>query len=201
MKLNQDLLRSQRAQIALHMDALLNRPSTTGAEIAAIQPPEDQSEGGVALSGIHLLDQDNEDSNDADPELMAFSDDDSDSGTETGVGSRNQFPTLGEAALMRSKGKSKAQPESIMDRVDNWNVGGNINSASLTPLTPTFATGLFPIEQGKGEGTGMTMIDFRQSIIPGNEGKDLRIRTDWDNANFQRHPVDGQYHCPFIKCS
>lgn len=56
-KVNQDTIRAYRAAAALHLDAICERPSTTGAEIAAIQPQSergtsfvDNSEGGVRLN-------------------------------------------------------------------------------------------------------------------------------------------------------
>lgn len=56
-KVNQNIIREYRAAAALHLDSISHRPSTTGDEIAAMQPQSerdtsfvDNSEGGVRLN-------------------------------------------------------------------------------------------------------------------------------------------------------
>ena len=223
------MIRAHRAQAALHMDAVMNAPSTTQAEIAAMNKhfnvdnaDTESSVGGVPLDR-HMLDDDDDDLQTvaaltiADDEeegrragrdqadLINFSDEDSDTTTTTTAPqpklkgkavAKDDYPTLTEAALHKAKkGKAAVQSPSLIDSLDE-----NDKKPLLPKIAPTFSTGLYPIEKGTGTGTGPTIPNFREAILPGNQGKDMTTATDWDNAKFKRHPIDGQYHCPFQKC-
>lgn len=213
-------MRAQRAQAALHMDALCHRQSDTGKLIAAIQPSEDgdamssiATGGGVPLDEQHILDKQDEESKGGastvavsqngdvtNTDLMDFSDTGSDTPTEK---PNNNFPSLAEASLVKDKGKGKgkamATEASIIEGLNKLNVNVTHRGVHLDSekKPPEWAAGLFA---GQGQGTGPTMIDYRHAIIPGNVGHERRIATDWDHMKFTRHAVDGHYHCPFSRC-
>ncbi len=162
--------------------------SDTAELIAAMQPSEssiisdNESDAGVSLEPKHLLDSNEPmdgasskassqaENGDAATDLIDLSDD----GTATPKRSRHdkEFPTLGEAAMV--KGKSKHQ--AMVDALGSLSVSGSKH------------------------GTGATMVDFREAMIAGENSEVQVVKTDWDHLNFKRHAVDGHYHCPFSKC-
>ena len=202
-RMNRETLKMSRAQASLHLDALSHVPSNTSKLIADMQPPDDDgsSIGGVRLDSPHLLDgqepmegtvaknPDGGKGNDGmGNNLMEFSD----SGSATPPKKLNRdFPTLGESAALKNK-----KEQSVIDGFGALTVNNNHHSTEWgTALVP----GPGP-NTTTGQGTGVTMIDYREAILPGNEGKDLRVATDWDHMSFKRHALDGYYHCPFARC-
>ena len=187
---NQETLRVQRTQAALHLDALSHVTDSTTQLIAAMQPPEDEdsSVGGVRIAP-HILDSQEPMEGDGD-DLMDFSD--SGSATPTKEIGQLDFPTLGEAASIKGKKTKNSIIEGWRDQTINdpatsseWET-----AVSITDTETDF----------KYQGTGMTMIDWRRAILPGENGRVHLIPTDWDHRCFTRHPVDNYYHCPFTRC-
>lgn len=149
-----------------------------------MQPSEDGTDtdsiGGVSLDSKHLLDSNEPMEGGSSAALSEIGDDAStdlidlsDDGTMTPTKPKNNdFPSLAEAALVT--GKSKQQ--SVIDGMDALSV----NSSK--------------------QGTGATMVDWRQAIISGENGEKHIVRTDWDHMIFKRNALDGHYHCPFNQC-
>jgi len=157
--------------------------------IAEMQPSESsiisdsESVGGVSLESKHILDlnepmdgtscaaSSQAEDDDAATDLIDLSDD----GTVTPKKSRHdiEFPTLAQTAMVKGKGKKQAMIDGL---------------------------GFLSVSDSK-QGTGATMVDYRQAIVAGENGKKHIVKTDWDHLNFKRHAVDGHYHCPFSRCT
>ena len=197
---NQETLSAGRIQAALHLDALshLNTPSMTTKMIEDMQPKDDDNSsagGGVILppKSQHLLDsQEPMEGSEAVAEKEQSTDDlidlmDRSASLNGNIDSN--FPTLGQAALMKSK-KQESTIEGLSEVSMNdppspkWGLGFSSDAASTTT----------------GRGTGATMLDYRQVVL--GEGSERRVvATDWDSRVFRRHEVDGLYHCPFARCT
>ena len=200
MLMNQDTLRQQRAQQALYLDAASHQPSDTGKLIADMQPTEDgdSSAGGVDLEPQHLLDQQEPmDGSMAKPTDQGDKEADDDLIDLTGSGPPSparkvdlEFPTLGQAAAVKGKKKQSNVIEGLST------LGLNDSRSSRRWDTKLSSDAKAP----KGQGTGVTMVDYREAIVTGPGGVQKLIATDWDHRVFERHAVDGLYHCPFTRC-
>ena len=203
---DEETLRNNRAAGALHLNLLSKLPKFGNAEqlTGSIQlrgEDDDSSVGGVRLEQ-HLLDdqealgesnesspKDVKEDREAEIDLIDLSS----VRSSTPMNKvRSEFPTLKEAAAMKGKEKDNAM---IQD----------ISSLGLSDSGPssTWAMQLFPGAKSSlkaGKGTGVTMTDYRQAIIAGENGEKTLIATDWDHLMFERDGADGAYHCPFKGC-
>lgn len=206
-KVNQNTLREYRASAALHLDAISNRPSTTGEEIAAIQPQSergtsfvDNSEGGVRLN---LMDDDTpyghltarslsraevSDGSDVDSTIVS-------TGTERPV-----FEEDGSGLAGASRGGGGVLRGEVIEGLQALRA----DSPAVVPQEKrAWAVTLFPGAKPTpvtGGWTAPTSPDYRRSVVLSESGTEYRIRTDWDNLALERDPVDDMYHCPFAKC-
>lgn len=207
-KVNQNTLREYRAAAALHLDAISNRPSTTGEEIAAIQPQSergtsfvDNSEGGVRLN---LMDDDTPFGHLTARALsregeLGLSDVEStvaSHGTEHRPTSDDEGPapaisgdtTKGSGVIEGLQALRMASPTETVPTKQAW-------AAKLFPgAKPTPVTGGWTAPTS-------TRPDYRRNVLPSETGSDYRMRTDWDNLKMERDIVDDLYHCPFTKCA
>lgn len=208
-KVNQDIIRRYRAHAALHLDTISNRPSTTGAEIAAMQPQSergtsfvDNSEGGVRLN---LMDDDTpyghltaralsraEDSGLDDVELTNPSD-----GTERPTFDDDE-PGL--PAISGEISKGNVSGGGVIEGLQALRMGPSSASPSEKQA---WAAKLFPGAKPTpviGGWTAPTAPNYRGSVLPSDSGMEYDIRTDWDSLRMERNPVDDLYHCPFPRC-
>ncbi|KAL2037468.1 hypothetical protein N7G274_009749 [Stereocaulon virgatum] len=207
---NELKIRESRAAAALHINQLLNRPSETGALIAAMQPSEtgdfqsiNGSVGGVALTPSYL---------DAD---IPNSENIEAASTMTGtsnVGDDGQSPVRGRGSVglkmvdtvdwptvEDSKAMGKKKERSVIQGLGALTMRDSNGSGPKTGGSEAHIPGIKPIP-AIGEWTAPTMPDFRRNIIPSESGSEHIIRTDWDAMKFERHGLDGHYHCPFTGC-
>ena len=208
-KVNQNTLREYRAAAALHLDAISNRPSTTGQEIAAMQPQSergtsfvDNSEGGVRLN---LMDDDTPyghltarslsragESSTSDVESTAAS-----NGTER-PNFDDRFERL---AIASDTGKGNALEGGVIQGLQALRVK---SSTDMVPGKQAWAAKLFPGAKPTpviGGWTAPIMPKYHRDITPSDSGTEYGIRTDWDNLALERDTVDDMYHCPFSKCA
>ena len=214
-KVNQNTLLEYRAAAALHLDAISNKPSTIGAEIAAMQPLSergtsfvDNSEGGVR---VNLLDDDTpygqpyghltarslsraEQSDLSDIESTVTS-----NGTERAILDED-IPEL--PAFSGDMSKGSAQGGSVIEGLQALQMG---SSNTVVPGKQPWAAKLFPgakptpVTPGWTAPTASPRPSFNRTIVPSDADSEFRIRTDWDNLAIGRD-VDDMYHCPFTKC-
>ena len=208
-KVNQNTLREYRAVAALHLDAISHRPSTTGQEIAAMQPQSergtsfvDNSEGGVRLN---LMDDDTPIghltarslSRAGESDLSEIESTLASNGTERPAFDENdpELPAVGD----RSKGKAKEG--SVIEGLQALRVESSIEAV---PAKQAWAAKLFPGAKPTpviGGWTAPTRVRHHSRVIsPSDSGSEYRIRTDWDTLSMDRDPTDDMYHCPFTKC-
>lgn len=208
-KFNQNTLREYRAAAALHLDAISNRPSTTGQEIAAMQPQSergtsfvDNSEGGVRLN---LMDDDTPyghltarslsragETSTSDVESTAAS-----NGTER-PNFDDRFESL---AIARDTGEGNALEGGVIQGLQALRVK---SSTDMVPGKQAWAAKLFPGAKPTpviGGWTAPIMPKYHRDITPSESGTEYGIRTDWDNLALERDTVDDMYHCPFSKCA
>ena len=206
-KVNQNVIREYRAAALLHLDSISHQPSTTGDEIAAIQPQSerdtsfvDNSEGGVRLNIMdddtpygqpygHLTARDLSRARDSDVDSTIASD-----GTER--------PTFDNDV------------PGVSGDMSNSNAGGGgviegLQALRMEPSTPAvpakqaWAAKLFPKAKPTpviGGWTAPTGSNPRRELVPSESGSGYRVRTDWDNMTLERDAVTDMYHCPFTKC-
>lgn len=214
-KVNQDTIRQFRAQAALHLNAISTRPSTTGAEIAAMQPQSergtsfvDNSEGGVRLN---LMDDDTPYghltaralSRAEDPDLIdmgsttasdgterpTFDDDDDEPGLPTNSGAMSNSNVSGGGVI---EGLQALQVEA--------------SNARPSLEKPAWAAKLFPEAKPTpvvGGWKAPSTPNFGKNFMPSASNafdSPYEVRTDWDNFRFERNLVDDLFHCPFSKC-
>lgn len=215
-----ETFRANRATAALYMDRAAHQPSTTSQLIAAIQPPSENgtlldysSDGGGVSLEPHLLDADVPSMRSIAAAPLLASDGSattassptvSNSGSETPTREVNpEWPTMGMVAgMVKNKGQS------VIQGLETLNVGNSKGSLPRPAPTVAKSTGwaaaLFP-DSKPTPVTGdyvapPTMVDYRRAILPGEEGREHLIATDWDHMRYERHIVDGNYHCPFSRC-
>ena len=212
-KVNQDIIRQLRAQAALHLDAIRSRPSTTGAEIAAMQPQSergtsfvDNSEGGVRLN---LMDDDTPYGHLTARALSRAEDSDLIDMGSTTASDGTERPTFDddEPGLPVNSGelnKGNASGGGVIEGLQALQVGA---SSARPPMEkPAWAATLFPEAKPTpvvGGWTAPTTPNWGKNFVPpASNISDIenRYRTDWDNFRFERSPVDGLYHCPFTTC-
>ena len=198
---NREILKKQRAEAALHLDALSHFHSNTTELIAAMQPPEEDTEsvGGVPIEP-HLLDMepqelksenisdDDDNTEKVEDDLIDFSDKSDNAAVDTAGRTRNvveDFPTLADAAKV--KDNNKGRKESM---IDNWN--------AMTINDPNGATEWdAPLSVSAND---FENFDYGKAMVPSMSGVMNMVSTDWDHRVFKRHGVDNKYHCPFTKC-
>lgn len=198
-------MRQQRAQAALHMDAMSHLESSkkTSKMIADMQPPEDDTSslGGVRLEPGHLLDNqdpmggsmvktqgDADATQEVEDDLVDFSE----TARATATMKLNDdFPSLGDTAKVKDKKKQNSVAEGLTSLT--------LHDAQTSDWSKVLFAGVASKSEA-GQGTGVTMVDYRRAIIPGEGGVQHLIATDWDQKMFKRHPIDGYYHCPFTRC-
>ena len=207
-KVNENTIREYRAAAALHMDAISNRPSTIGAEIAAMQPQSergtsfvDNSEGGVRLNLMddnipygHLTARSLSRAEDHD--LIDFDSTNGSNGTES--------PTLdddepGLPGISEGKGKGAVQEGGVIEGLQAL----RMESSSATPAKKPWSAKLFPGAKPTpvlGGWTTPVTPGYHRNFSPTPSGLEPRFRTDWDTLVLDRDPVDDMYHCPFTKC-
>lgn len=207
-KVNQNILREYRAAAALHLDAISNRPSTTGAEIAAMQPQSergtsfvDNSEGGVRLN---LMDDDTPIGHltaralSREGELLDLSD------VESTVASHGtDRPTFDD-----DKGPAPAisgdttKGSGVIEGLQALRVASPIETV---PTEQAWAAKLFPGAKPTPVTGGWIAPtrtpDYRRRVVPSETSSVYGMRTDWDNLAMDRDPVDDMYHCPFSRCT
>lgn len=209
-KVNQDTIRAYRAAAALHLDAICERPSTTGAEIAAMQPQSergtsfvDNSEGGVRLN---IMD-DNIPYGHLTARSISRAAESDQSDVESTIASNGtEHPTFDE--------REPGSPDLAGDLSNGKVLGGGVIEGlqALRMMEPSTAVPsgkqawsakLFPGAKPTpvtGGWTAPTKPDKLKIVLPSASGTDYGIRTDWDNIALERDPVDDMYHCPFTKC-
>ena len=208
-KVNQNTIREYRAAAALHLDAISHRPSTTGAEIAAIQPQSergtsfvDNSEGGVRLN---LMDDDIPYGHLTARELSRAGDLNTSDVESTIAFTGTEGPTFddgepGLRAISGDMGQGTVSGGGVIEGLQNLRMesstadpsGKQAWSAKLFPgAKPTPVTGGW---------TAPTTPTYRKNILPSDSGSEPLIRTDWDSLELERDPVDDLYHCPFSQC-
>ena len=188
---NQNTIREYRATAALHLDFISNRPSTIGAEIAAMQPQSerdtsfvDNSEGGVRLN---LMDDDEPYGHLTARSLSRGGDlsDRSDVESTIASGKINEGNVLGGNVIEGLQALRVESSIAVPSGKQAW-------SAKLFPgAKPT------PVIGGW---TASATPNFRKTVLPSESGTEHQIRTDWDTLALERDPVDDLYHCPFSKC-
>ena len=180
-----------------------HQPNNTSRLIADMQPEDDVSSiGGVRLEPQHLLDNqdpmegpveklkgDSEEAKQDEADLIAFPENAQPTRRNSVLNS--DFPTLGEAAMVKEKKKQKPMTEGLNALT--------LNDPSLSEWSKMLFAGV-QSNAAAGQGTGTTMVDYRRAIIPGEGGEQHLIATDWDHKVFKRHNVDGHFHCPFTRC-
>lgn len=209
-KVNQNILREYRAAAALHLDAITNRPSTIGAEIAAMQPLSergtsfvDNSEGGVRLNLMddntpygqpygHLTARElSRDGESSDVESTNAS-----NGTERPTFQDND-PDL--PAITGDMGKGNDSEGRVIEGLQALRVG---SPSEVLPGKQAWAAKLFPGAKATpvtGGWTAPSTPNYHRSVAPSESGSEFRLRTDWDTLALDRD-VDDMYHCPFSKC-
>ena len=208
-KVNENTIREYRAAAALHMDAISNRPSTIGAEIAAMQPQSerdtsfvDNSEGGVRLNLMddntpygHLTARSLSRAEDHD--LIDFDSTNASDGTESPVFDDNE-PGL--PAVSGDKGKGAVQEGGVIEGLQALRVeSSSATPAAKQPWSAKLFPGAKPTPVLGGWTTPITP-NYHRNFSPTPSGSETRFRTDWDTLVLDRDPVDDMYHCPFTKC-
>lgn len=209
-KVNQNIIREYRAAAALHLDAISNRPSTIGAEIAAMQPQSergtsfvDNSEGGVRLN---IMDEDRPIGHLTARSLSRAGDLDLSDIESTNASNGTERPTFddhdpGLSAISEDMGKGKAPEGGVIEGLQALRLE---NSPAVPPGKQAWSAKLFPGAKSTPVTAGWTAPtrapDRRRNILPSEFGSELRARTDWDTLAFERDPVDDKFHCPFSNC-
>lgn len=206
-KVNQNILREYRAAAALHLDAISNRPSTTGEEIAAIQPQSergtsfvDNSEGGVRLN---LMDDDTPFGHLTARALsregeLGLSD------VESTVASHGmKRPTFDDGRPVPAISGDTTKGSGVIEGLQALRGGP---PTEPVPTKQAWAAKLFPGAKPTPVMGGWTTPisarpGYRRNVVPSETTSDYRMRTDWDNLAMDRDPVDDMYHCPFSKCT
>lgn len=207
-KVNQDTIRAYRAAAALHLDAISERPSTIGAEIAAMQPQSergtsfvDNSEGGVRLN---LMD-DNIPYGHLTARSLSRAEDSDLSDVESTIASTGtERPTFdddepGLQAISGDMSKVKVPEGGVIEGLQALRMEP---STTVSSGKQAWSAKLFPGAKPTPVTGGWTAPkpDFRRKILPSEADSEYRMRTDWDNLLLERDPVDAMYHCPFTKC-
>ena len=208
-KVNQNTLREYRAAAALHLDAISNRPSTTGQEIAAMQPQSergtsfvDNSEGGVRLN---LMDDDTPYGHLTARSLSrageSSTSDDESTAASNGTERPNFDDGLQPLALSGDTGEGTVVEGGVIQGLQALRIK---SSTDVVPGKEAWAAKLFPGAKPTpviGGWTAPTMPKYHRDIMPSESGTEYGIRTDWDNLALERDTVDDMYHCPFSKCA
>ena len=204
-KVNQNTLREYRAAAALHLDAISNRPSTTGAEIAAIQPQSerdtsfvDNSEGGIRLN---LMDDDTPIGH-LTARALSRDGEFGLSDVESTVAShRTERPTFDdEGPELPAISGDASKGSGVIEGLQALRVG---SSTEMVPAKQAWAAKLFPGAKPTpvtGGWIAPTRPEYRRSVVPSESSTEFGMRTDWDNLALERDTVDDMYHCPFSKC-
>ncbi len=190
----------------MHLDAIANRPSTIGAEIAAMQPLSergtsfvDNSEGGVRLN---LMDDDTPYGHLTARSLSRAEESELSDVDSTAASGGTERPTFDAdlPAISGSVGKGNASEGGVIEGLQALRVE---SSNAVIPGKQAWASKLFPGAKPTpvtGGWTAPTTPSYRRSIAPSEAvDSEYRIRTDWDNLALEREP-DELYHCPFTKC-
>lgn len=208
-KVNQDTLREYRAAAALHLDAISNRPSTTGQEIAAMQPLSergtsfvDNSEGGVRLN---LMDDDTPYGHLTARSLSRAGESSTSDVESTAASNGTERPTFDDRfeplAIARDTGEGNALEGGVIQGLQALRVK---SSTDTVPGKQAWAAKLFPGAKPTpviGGWTAPITPKYHRDITPSESGTEYGIRTDWDNLALERDTVDDMYHCPFSKCA
>ena len=208
-KVNENTIREYRAAAALHMDAISNRPSTIGAEIAAMQPQSergtsfvDNSEGGVRLN---LMDDNTPYGHLTARSLSRAEDQDLIDMESTNASNGTESPTLddnepGSPAIPGGKGKGAAMEGGVIEGLQALRVeSSSATPAAKQPWSAKLFPGARPTPVVGGWTTPITPT-YHRNFSPTPSGTEPRFRTDWDTLVLERDPVDDMYHCPFTKC-
>ena len=209
-KVNQNTLREYRAVAALHLDAISNRPSTTGQEIAAMQPQSergtsfvDNSEGGVRLN---LMDDDTPFGHLTARSLSRAAENDLSDVDSTIASNGTERPTFDDEdpELPATSGhtiKGNVEGSGVIEGLQALQMAP---SAETVPTKQAWAAKLFPGAKPTpvvGDWTAPTRFENRRRVItPSDSASEYRMRSDWDTLAMDRDPVDDMYHCPFTKC-
>ena len=194
-KVNEFTLRENRVYAALDLDRKSHRRSTIAAEIAQMQP---SMRGFVAEyastddGGVGLLDSANPDA-DSMPGALLPGENEGDVTSTPAPDDPidpNKWPTIGEGLAKGIDAMRIVSSNSTLPRVRGFKSRGIfLQEDALAKPMPK-----------KGDWTAPTMPDYRTSFLPGQQGRELIVRTDWDFLIFERHGVDNMFHCPFIHC-
>ena len=209
-KVNQNTLREYRAVAALHLDAISNRPSTTGQEIAAIQPQSergtsfvDNSEGGVRLN---LMDDDTPIGHLTARSLSRAAESDLSDIDSTIASDGTERPTMDDGnpellAISGDPSKGNAEGSGVIEGLQALRIAP---STETIPAKQAWAAKLFPGAKPTpvvGGWTAPTRFEHRSRVItPSDSASEYPMRSDWDTMVMERDPVDDMYHCPFTKC-
>lgn len=206
-KVNQDTIRANRAQAALHLATIAARPSTTGAEVAAMQPQSergtsfvDNSEGGVRLN---LMDDDTPYghltarslSRAEDPDLIDMESTIASDGTE-----RPTFDDDEPGLSAKSGEMSNVSGGGVIEGLQALRVEASSGGPSGKQA---WAAKLFPEAKPTpviGGWTAPKTHNFGRNVVPAPSDNEYGIKTDWDNFKLERDPVDNMIHCPFPTC-
>ena len=208
-KANENTIREYRAAAALHMDAISNRPSTIGAEIAAMQPQSergtsfvDNSEGGVRLN---LMDDNTPYGHRTARSLSRAEDQDLIDMESTNASNGTESPTFddndpGLPAISGDKGKGVALEGAVIEGLQALRAeSSSATPAAKQPWSAKLFPGARPTPVVGGWTTPLTP-NYHRNFSPTPSGTESRFRTDWDTLVLERDPVDDMYHCPFTKC-
>ena len=209
-KVNQNILREYRAVAALHLDAISNRPSTTGQEIAAMQPQSergtsfvDNSEGGVRLN---LMDDDTPIGHLTARSLSRAAESDFGDVDSTIASNGTERPTFDDEdprllAISGDTNKGNVEGSGVIEGLQALRTAP---SPETVPTTQAWAAKLFPGAKPTpvvGGWTAPTRFESRSRVImPSDSASESPMRSDWDTLAMDRDPVDDMYHCPFTKC-
>ena len=212
-KVNQDIIRSNRAQAALHLATIAARPSTTGAEIAAMQPQSergtsfvDNSEGGVRLN---LMDDDTPYghltaralSRAEDPDLIDMESTIASDGTERPTFEDDDDDERGLSAKSGETNKDNVSGGGVIEGLQALRVEA---SGGVPSEKQAWAAKLFPEAKPTpvvGGWTAPTTPNYGRNVVSaGSDNEYGGMKTDWDNFRLERDPVDNMIHCPFPTC-
>lgn len=210
-KVNQDTIRENRAKAALHLANVAARPSTTGAEIAAMQPQSergtsfvDNSEGGVRLN---LMDDDTPYGHLTARALSRAEDPDLIDMESTIASDDTERPTFDddddEPRLLANSGamsKANVSEGGVIEGLQALRVK---SSNGGPPEKQPWAAKLFPEAKPTpviGGWTAPTKPNYVKTVVPAASDNEYRLKTDWDNFEMERDPVDNMFHCLFPTC-
>ena len=211
-KVNQNTIREYRAAAALHLDAISHRPSTTGAEIAAMQPQSergtsfvDNSEGGVRLN---LMDDNTPYGHLTARSLSRAGDLGEDEVDSTVIPSDLERPTFedneaGLPAITGNTNKNDVPGGSVIEGLQDLRIE---TSTTRPSEKQAWTAKLFPGAKktpvtGGWTAPTSTLPGYRRRMVPSEFGSEGQPRTDWDTLILERDPTDDMYHCPFAKCA